>query len=147
MHAMQRIALLNKQGLTLVEVMIALLIALIVFLALMQTALLSLNSNMRNTLRDEAVNIAEMRMNDAMSVPSSSLVSDTGSLVGCDCPAVFSASGICVARDLRKIRNFNFCTNLTSTALGSDNQQIVITVGWKWKGEDYTHTVTAIRKN
>jgi type IV pilus assembly protein PilV len=63
-HVMLQTVLLNKKGLTLVEVMIALVVLLLVFLALMQTALVSIDSNMINALRDEAVNIAEEKMND-----------------------------------------------------------------------------------
>ncbi len=45
--------------------MIALVVLLVVSLALMQTALVSIDANMTNILRDEAVGIAEMRMNEA----------------------------------------------------------------------------------
>ncbi|MEK6691226.1 MAG: type II secretion system protein [Nitrospirota bacterium] len=48
----------KSQGLTLVEVLIAMVILLLVSLALMQTALVSIDANMRNVLRDEAVSVA-----------------------------------------------------------------------------------------
>jgi len=148
-------ALLNKKGLTLVEVMIALVIVLLVFLALMQTALVSIESNTVNLLREEAVSIAEMRMNQSRSVLFTNLVSDAGSLSGCDCPTGFSSTGDCVKRDIRSMSQFNFCTNLTCQELGgdgncatddSDNKQIIITVGWKWKGNPYRHSITTIRR-
>ena len=62
---MLQTALSNKKGFTLVEVMIAMVVLLLVFLALMQTALVSIDSNMKNNLRDEAANIAAMRMEQA----------------------------------------------------------------------------------
>jgi prepilin-type N-terminal cleavage/methylation domain-containing protein len=178
---MQQIASLNKRfksplppfikgglgggrGLTLVEVMIALTVVLVVFLALMQTALVCIDSNMINTLRSEAVNIAEMRMNEARNAPFTSLVSDTGSPSsnydsscdsGCnDCPPTGFSTGECRCRDVRSISDFKFCTNLTCTEFGgdgncatddSDNKQVNITVGWKWKGENYTHRITTVR--
>ena len=43
---------MTEAGFTLVEVMIALVVLLLVFLALMQTALVSIDSNMKNNLRD-----------------------------------------------------------------------------------------------
>ena len=52
---MEQLAWPDEKGLTLVEVMIALLVMLLVSLALMETALLSIGSNMRNIIRDEAV--------------------------------------------------------------------------------------------
>ena len=141
---MQQIALLNKKGLSLVEVMIALVVMLVVFLALMQTALVSISSNMINVLRDEAVSIAEMRMNEARNIPFDSLVPGSPQI------------------ERRKIRNlkdpsnpsldFPFTTNTNITNLGGDNKQINITVTWEWKDKTvananpYTHSITTIRK-
>lgn len=164
---MQQIALLNKKGLSLVEVMIALVIFLLVFLALMQTALVGIDANMTNNLRNEAVNVAEIRMNEARNKPFVSLFADTGSpssdyldggcTSGCnDCPTGFS-TGKCWCRDVRSISGFKFCTSLACTEfggdgicttddIGADNKQVNITVGWKWKGENYTHRITTVRQ-
>jgi Tfp pilus assembly protein PilV len=149
-----RFAILNKTGLTLVEVMIALIVVLVVFLALMQTALVSISSNMINILRDEAVSIAEMRMNEARALPFTqtvdSLVGDgtDSSLTATICPANFvtnfGTTGLRVSRNLRNISNFDFCTNRDVNTLNTDNKQVSITVGWKWKGEDYTHSISTI---
>ena len=59
----------NKKGVTLIEMMIALVILLVVSLALMQTAIIGISMNVQNALRDEAVNVAEMRMNQLRSMP------------------------------------------------------------------------------
>ena len=128
--------LLNKKGLTLVEVMIALVVLLVVSLALMQTALVSISSNMTNVLRDEAVNIAEMRMNEARNTSFDSLAAGT-------------TSGT-VSRTLRNITNFSYTVTRTVTDLNSDNKQVNITVLWEWKentvanGNPFTHSVTTI---
>jgi type II secretory pathway pseudopilin PulG len=135
------------RGLTLVEVLIAMTVVLVVFLALMQTALVGIDSNMRNILRDEAVGIAEMRMNEARNLSFVSLVPDAGSLSGCDCPSagVFPfTTGSCIKRNLKNISGFDFCTNRAVNTLNADNKQVNITVGWKWKGEGYTHSVSTI---
>jgi prepilin-type N-terminal cleavage/methylation domain-containing protein len=146
----------DKKGLTLVEVMIALVIFLVVFLALMQTALVSISSNMINVLRDEAVSIAEMRMNEARALPFTqtvdSLVDDgtDSSLTATICPANFvtnfGTTGLRVPRNLRNISNFDFCTNRTAVlnSTNTDVKQVTITVGWKWKEEDYTHSISTI---
>ena len=63
-------ALLNKKGFTLVEVMVAFVILLFVSLAMMQLGLVSIGSNITNILRDEAVSIADQRLNDLMSEAS-----------------------------------------------------------------------------
>jgi prepilin-type N-terminal cleavage/methylation domain-containing protein len=158
---MRQIAFLNKRGLTLVEVMIALVIFLFVFIALMQTALVSIDGNMINSLRNEALNIAEMRMNEAKNESFAVLVSDIGDLSACDCPTGFAGTGTCVERDIRSVSGFDFCTNLTCTevvgggGVGGDgncatedavNKQVHITIGWQWKGENYTHRISTVRK-
>src|SRR3990172_4640679 len=69
---------MTEWGFTLVEVMIALVVLLFVSLAMMQTALVSIDSNMINVLRDEAVRIAEERMSELRNVPFDNLaVADT----------------------------------------------------------------------
>jgi len=138
--------LLNKKGVTLVEVMIALVILLLVFLALMQTALVSINANMKNVLRDEAVSIAEQRMDEARSLPYASIVSDAVALpVGVDCPPTF-ANGTRVQKNFRNIINKDFCTNRAVTTLGAagDATQVTIQVIWNWKGEAFSHTITTL---
>ena len=146
----QRHVLLSKKGFTLVEVIIALVIALLVFFALMQTALVGIDSNMRNALRDMAVNVADIRMDEARELPFTAsvdyLVSDAGSLSGAACPAGFPATGVRVPRNIKNISNFDFCTNMTVTPINADNKQVTITVGWKWKGENYTHSISTLRK-
>src|SRR5512135_3682764 len=53
---------MNKKGVTLVEVMISLVILLIVFMGLIQASLLSINHNLRNEARDEAVRVGAASM-------------------------------------------------------------------------------------
>ena len=59
----------NNEGVSLVEVMIALVVMLLVFFALMQTALVGIDANTQNSLRSAAVNIAEIRMNEVRNTP------------------------------------------------------------------------------
>jgi len=118
----------DKRGFSQVEIMISLVLLLFVFLALAQTALVSIDSNMTNILRDEAVSIAEMRMNEARNVPFDNLV----------------ASNDTDDRNFRNITNFQYNVSRTVTPLGSNNKQIDIRVTWNWKGNPYTHTITTI---
>ena len=127
---MLRIVLPDKKGLTLVEVMIALVVLLLVSIALMQTALVSIDANTKNALRDEAVGIAEMRINQARNTPFDSLVSD-----GADIP---------ITRNIRSITNFPYTTRMTVTNLNTTVNRVDITVGWTWKGENHTHSITTI---
>ena len=55
---------LNNKGMSLLEVMIAMAILMVVSLALMQTSLLGFQENLRNSLREEAVRIADQKIGD-----------------------------------------------------------------------------------
>lgn len=122
--------IIHHAGFTLVEVLIALVVLLLVSLALLQTAMLSIENNMINVLRDEAVGIAEMRMNEVRNTSFGSLVEGT--------------STDSVTRNLRNITSFSYNVTRTISDLNVDNKQVNITVGWTWKGQDYTHTITSI---
>ncbi|NWF98794.1 MAG: prepilin-type N-terminal cleavage/methylation domain-containing protein [Nitrospirae bacterium] len=144
---------LNNNGFSLVEVLVASVIVLLVFFALMQTALIAIESNMLNELRNEAIYIAQLRMNNVRDMTYTSIVSDSASLSSCDCPSGFYSSGECISRNVRSL-SYNYCTNLSCTELSgdgncatndADNKQITITVGWKWKGNNYTHVISTIR--
>ncbi len=126
---MLRTVLKNKDGLTLIEVMISLVVLLMVFLALMQTALVSIDSNMINVLRDEAVTIAEERMNNARNTSFDALASSPAAPV---------------SKNVRNILNFQYSVVRTVSALNIDSKQVVITVNWNWKARPYTHTISSI---
>jgi prepilin-type N-terminal cleavage/methylation domain-containing protein len=164
-YVMQRIVLQNKTGFTLIEVLIALVVSLMVFLALMQTALVGVDSTTRGNMRDEAVGIAAGRMDEVRALPfaasggSPGVVSDTGSLSDCDCPDAPTfpyTAGKCVKRNFKNISQFNFCTNVSCIELGGSGdctvndaniKQVTITVGWKWKGVPYSHIIKTVRKS
>ena len=121
----------NKKGVTLIEMMIALVILLIVSLALMQTAIIGMNVNLQNALRDEAVNIAEMRMNQLRSLPFDSISP------GAETPVT------------RNFRGFTETYNSTRTinAFTANSQQIkqiFILVSWDYRGKTYNHGITTI---
>jgi type IV pilus assembly protein PilV len=130
---MRTIALADKRGFSQVELMISLVLLLLVFLALAQTALVSIDSNMTNILRDEAVSVAEMKMNEARSTGFDTLLAGTTTET--------------VNRDFRSITNFQFTATRTVTDLpptNPNNKQIDIMVTWNWKGNPYTHSITTI---
>jgi len=147
---------MTEGGFTLIEVMIAMVVSLLVFFALMQTALVSIDSNMKNNLRDEAANIAAMRMEQARNLrytlSTDNLISDAvGTLPAVDlsgntsCPATPApfAAGVLEPRNIRSI-TANFCTNRTVTAIDSNTKRVTIRVGWKWRNEDFNHNISTI---
>lgn len=132
----EQTVLLNRRGVSLTEMMIALVVLLLVFLALMQTALLSIDANMTNAMRDEAVNVAEIRMTEARNAAFDSLA-----------PGTVTAT---VTRNIRNIPAFPYTVTRTIAGVGPDNRQVTIAVTWDWKentlanGNPYTHTITSI---
>ena len=125
---------INKKGLTLVEMMIALVILLLVFLALMQTALLSINSNITNLFRDEAASIAEQHMIFIRNMKFDDVLVTAGFL------------DETIAGDTRNFRSFSvpYTVQRQVTDHGIDNKQVDITVSWIWKGETFTHSINAV---
>ena len=132
---MLQTALKDKKGLTLIEVMISLVVLLLVFLALLQTALVSIDSNMTNVLRDEAVNIAEEQMNIARNTSFDILALGTTDVSP-------------PPRSIRNIAAFTYTVTRTISNVKTNSSiQVVITVTWNWKNNPYTHTISAILRN
>ena len=59
----------NNGGMTLVEVLVAMAIVFIIFLGMSSAGLVVLDQNIKNSLRDEAVNVAEMEMQQVRNIP------------------------------------------------------------------------------
>ncbi len=144
-------AVLDKKGLTLVEVMIALVLLLFVSLAMMQTALVSIDSNMINVLRDEAVSIAEMRMNEARNIPFDTLATDVSDGNVQTFPACAAATApaagpypVLIERNVRNIPGFDFGSSRTVVLVGTEDRLITILVRWAYRNECYTHSISTI---
>jgi prepilin-type N-terminal cleavage/methylation domain-containing protein len=124
---------LNNKGMTLIEMLIALTLLLITSLAMMQTSLLAIQTNLVNSLRDEAVNVAELRMNELRNLQFDSLTF-TG------------ATGVVEAPITRNIRaaSFSFGLRRTVADINLDTKQVTVTVTWSYKSVPYTHSITTI---
>jgi type IV pilus assembly protein PilV len=133
-------ALLNKKGFTLIELMIAMSIILVMFLSLLMTSLLSSTTNMKNIIRDEAIQIAEMKQ------------VELGNIVFDNLPGEAGVETIAENPNLqRTVRNFN--VDFTSTVAVVDHpvgkplaREINVTIAWSYKGQDYTHAVSTIKR-
>ena len=142
----------NNKGVSLVEVMIALVVLLLVFMGLLQSALLGIDSNMRNILRDEAVNVTTMRMEEARSMPFDEVINDIETnavnLPSCGNSPVNDTGPYPVGleRNFRNIQNFPFGTRRTVNDLNADTKRIEIVVRWEYKNECFTHSATTLRR-
>ena len=137
---MQRTVLLDNKGLTLVEVMISLLVFLLVSLAMMQTALVSIEANATNYLRDEATSVADMLMTEAKNGSATSTGFDalTNTVETVDRPVRNIPGGV----TFTITRTENYVNPPINAA-----KVVSIAVAWEWKGEAHTHTVTGVVRN
>lgn len=134
---MGRTAVSNNRGVTLIEVMISFVLILIVSLALMQTQLLGISTNVQNQLRDEAVNVVEMRLSQLRNRPFTEAVTHTD---------LAPTAGTPEAAVTRKIRGFtvDFTPSRQIVDISPEAKQITITVQWSYRGQNYTHGSTTI---
>lgn len=148
MTAVLKNNMLNKKGVTLVEVMIALVVLLIVFMGLLQTAILSIQSNTTNLMRDEMTRRTARIASEAKNTPFGTLASDAGTfaLPACTTPPV-SDAGTYMQIDL-PVRNMTIpCgSRMTVTLRGADTKQVQILVRCEFKNECYTQSFTTIMR-
>ena len=100
---------------TLVEVLVSVAITFIIFLGLSASGLVVLNENMKNDLRDEAVNVAEQEVITARGIAFDDIDNTT-----------FTVTRL--VRGLSK----NYTVTRTVPTVGSDpdNRQLTINVAW-----------------
>jgi prepilin-type N-terminal cleavage/methylation domain-containing protein len=151
-------ASLNNRGFTLVEMLVAMVIILVLLLSLVQAALLSIDGNMRNLLRDEGVRIAEQRMNGTLVDKGNNMFQGLR-----DTPFDLLSAGanpnwICTDKDkpvVRSLRNmskeYSVCWRIRT--LSSEVLNLEVAVGWDYKNElpslnptgtEYQHTISSI---
>jgi type IV pilus assembly protein PilV len=113
----------------------------IVAVALMQSSILVLQRSVQNEMRDEAVRLAEQRMNELRSGP--------GGFDGAD-PLGFNldlvAGTVVYPAVNRQIRNaatpFTMSKNVVS--LDADTKQVTVAVAWQFRGQQYDHSIMSI---
>lgn len=130
----------NKKGVTLVEVLIALVILLIVFMGLISTSIVAIGANARNESRDEAVRVTsdQMSMLRVASFDSADLVTTAG---------VWVAMPNTGNRFTRQIRSatITYTIERLVVPLDIDHKEISLRASWIWQGETLRHTIVAYR--
>ena len=126
---MERAVCRDNRGMTLIEILISLTLLAIVSLALIQSSLLAINTNVKNEMRDEAVSVAEQRLNELRNTPFASL--DT-------LPAEAA-----ITRNIRSV-SCTYTPTRVITPISSVTKQITLTIEWKYKGVSYTHSTSTV---
>jgi type IV pilus assembly protein PilV len=126
---------LDNKGMSFLEVMIATVFLMIVSLALVQTSLLGFQENLRNTLREEAVRIADQKIGELRARAYTQTFTDP--LLNA------TATTATVTRNLRSFQK-DYSVTTTITDLSTDNKQITVEVKWNYKGPTFIHSTTVI---
>jgi type IV pilus assembly protein PilV len=122
------VALSNSKGFSLVEMLMAMVIILVSILGLFQVTLLSIDSNVTNLLRDEAVRLAEERMDRLKSLP----VTDD-SLP----PGLNQCDAADVKRNLRNLTaSYQVCTTIIDLNGETTRKSLQVIVGWDHKKQN-----------
>jgi len=126
---------LNNKGMSLIEVMIAMVFLMVVSLALVQTSLLGFQENLRISLREEAVRIADQKIGELRARAFTESFTDP-----------LLNSGVTTTTVKRNLRSFqkDFSMTTTITDLNTDNKQITVNVDWTYKGPTFSHSTTVI---
>jgi len=128
----------SESGMTLVEVIVAMAIVFIVFLGLSSAGLVVIDQNIKNSLRDEAVSVAEMEMEDVRSIPFAIIANDNH-------VATRKIRGLNVAYNVvRTVANPNGTTPPTDP----NNRRVTVSVTWNrvenQQTKTYNHTILTI---
>jgi len=134
---MAQTVLFNNKGMTIIETIISIGILIVVSFALMKTSILGMKTNMQNALRDEAVNIVEMRIDQLRNMPFPTPPATN------DLTATINALDTQVTRTFRGFTT-TYTPTRTVTDLNADSKQITMSVSWVYSGQPFTHTVTTI---
>ena len=131
---MEQVVCRDNRGMTLIEVLISLMLLAIVSLALIQSALLAINTNVKNEMRDEAVSVAEQRLNELKNTPFASL----------DLLPPETA----ITRKIRSVSCTYVPTRLiTNIDTAATTKQITVYVNWTYKGVPYQHSTSTVMRS
>lgn len=133
---MERIASRSDRGVSLVEVLFAIMILAIVSLAILQTALVGYRHTAANVLRDEAVRIVEQKITDYRALPYTASLTHSNLAAGTKPDETVK----------RKVRQYfaTYTVKTTISDLTSDTKQITMIVEWRNRDQTYNHTITTI---
>lgn len=149
----------NNKGVTLVEMLIALVVLLIVFMGLLQATLLTMQTNVKNSLRDDAVRVLSDRLAVLRGVPysnssvlpdnSPNFVLDTAVHANPGCGNIVDGDYIHdnpydVPISVRNTTVHFYVTKVVCD-IDSTHKVISLKATWSWQSENYQHTLAATR--
>ncbi len=143
----ERLVLRNNRGVSLIEILFAVLLISIVGAALLTASTVSMSMNKRNEIRSEAVKIAEERMNQLRSLLFTDSTIDAA--LTATGGAIPDPAGATVTRNIGN-STVTFNRMLTITDIGggiiAGSKQITVAVSWPYKGQTFNQSITTLLK-
>ena len=119
----------NKQGFTLIEFLVSIVILMVGMLGLLQAVNVAIEHNLNNQIRNEATMLADEQLSKEMTKTFDLISTSTGQFYVPNRPI------------LKGFKNFSVVR--TGTAL-SNSKQVNYTISWRHKGVRYTHETSSI---
>ena len=117
----------NRKGFTIVEVLVALAVLAISMMALLYAAGLTFENTLLNEMRNNAIKIAEQRMETLRNTAFTSLADGNSS----------------VSRNVRK-RTINYSVSWTVQNISANSRAIQVLVTWSYRKINRSHSITSV---
>lgn len=129
----------NKNGFTLIEVLIAIFLLLVGVMALLYVMSIAMSSNLQNVIRDEAVSVGIQQMTIVKNTPFVQLPAPGDNVS-------IGLSGSASADRTRKFRNTEVTYTVTTgiVQMSADTVRVRVLIEWSFKGIPYQHSVTSM---
>ena len=121
-----------------VEVLIAMVLTLFIFMAVLSTAILAIDSNTKNMLRNEAARIAAQSMSGARSFTFANMQSPSPQ---------GPAGAFQTTRNFRQNLSETYTISNAVAALDqnpNDHDEVTVKVTWNWKGRQQQYIMQSV---
>ena len=130
---------LNKNGMSLIEVLVAITLLSFVSAAILKTNMVAFQSTTLNVLREDAARLAEQDMNAVHALGFTKTFTDAQLTAN----APEGGAPQTILRNLRGT-HVSYAVKRTITDMGEDMKQVTVQVSWQYKNKPYDLRLTSI---
>jgi len=123
----------SEAGFTLIEVMVSIIIMMIGLLGLLQAINVAMQHNLKNQLRDEAVRLADDRMNSLRARPFDQITS-----------AAFPPESVPM-KTRGVARSYTVSRSWSAIGASGVSKELAVKVSWTLKGEQFQQQIRTIK--